>query len=401
MEPWLDRGPDNCDTAGEILIDPSSGEGSVSGTTEGLPRDDFSDTTCGGGGAPDVVYRISVPSSGLLAVELDTLGQWDGTVMLRGATCTSSTELNCARMPDASTFTELVSAGDHHLIVDGATADQFGDFDLFLTLDTQVVTDADTCAAPGEIDPDPATGSVTILGDTSGVAADYESCTLHSSCLGSNANDQVYSFTLNDRAPVRLTLDDAGNFDSLFYLRSDCTDETSVLASIDDPEPQIIPRWLDAGEYFVFVDGWTTGSGPYLLTVDLEADGVMENNTCPDAETIDLSGGSATVTGDTNGATNDDRSTCASSSYARDVVYKFELQTPSTVNVTLTADDWDAAISLRSTCDDVGTEAACVDSGSDDVREISEDLDAGTWYLWVDSDGAAERGPYTLEITLP
>ena len=81
---------------------------------------------------------------------------------------------------------------------------------------------------------------------------------------------------------------DASGFDTLLHLRSACDDPASELACDDDGGPRRdarIETELEAGTYFLFMDGWRDSVGSYEL--DLRLTALMPDAGMPDAGPVD------------------------------------------------------------------------------------------------------------------
>ena len=125
---------------------------------------------------------------------------------------------------------------------------------------TRPSDDGDTCAAPLTIT---AQGTQTATGSTATAHDDFAG-----TCVGGDAPDRVYTFTLTRRTTIdaRVT-----GFDTGLYLRTGC-DTGSELVCNDDSNPpggfgSRVRRRLEAGTYYLVVDGFGTNSGTYNLTV--------------------------------------------------------------------------------------------------------------------------------------
>lgn len=116
--------------------------------------------------------------------------------------------------------------------------------------------------------------SALATGTTVGAGSDYGA-----SCgSASGAEDVVYQLTLTDTRNVTFGVQPGASFDVVIYVRGGsgraCTDATGELGCQDGPgdggyEDIVLPS-LGPGTYYLFVDGFRTGtgsSGPYTLTV--------------------------------------------------------------------------------------------------------------------------------------
>jgi hypothetical protein len=234
-------------------------EGSVEGDTFAA-RDDLAGSCGGGDGAPDVVYRVNVPRRAHVAVELTRSGLGETVTssrlyFVRGCGV-SRGEISCGR----GRVDAVLSPGTWYLVVDGATRDDFGRFTLQAHTDDASGVDSACRNVPA------LTVGQPVHGTTSG--ADR----LHASCANrAQSPEQVYSLRLTERRHVSLALQ--AQFDSVLALRGACERESSEIACNDDDTSQRNSRIetdLDAGTYYVVVDGFYQGnSGAYTLTANL------------------------------------------------------------------------------------------------------------------------------------
>ena len=109
----------------------------------------------------------------------------------------------------------------------------------------------------------------TVNGTTAGESNDFQA-----SCAeGARSGDVVYRLRVARRSRVRIDL--TGDYDGALHLRRDCVDATSEVACNDDVDQNNrasrIETTLDAGMYFVVVDGFREGSeGSYSLQVEID-----------------------------------------------------------------------------------------------------------------------------------
>jgi hypothetical protein len=89
---------------------------------------------------------------------------------------------------------------------------------------------------------------------------------------GATSPDRVYRLTIRRRSTVRISSEQA-EWDGAIYLRSDCTDAATELGCNDDAgdnRHSMIETELDPGTYYVFMDGFSSGSeGTYTLDVEV------------------------------------------------------------------------------------------------------------------------------------
>jgi hypothetical protein len=244
---------DACGDAVPLALGPS---GSVSGDTF-TARDDVAGS-CGGAASPDVVYRVDVPRQSRVTASLD--GEEAPHVLVVWRRCGDrASEVACGRTVD-----EVLAPGTYFVGVDGASPDAFGRFTLNWTV-RDLAGQATACAsAPPLVD------GARVSGTTAGAGDKFAT-----SCASADASgpDRVYRFTLASRATVRLALT-SSTFDATLALRRACADAsagagTAELACESEPDVNhrsVIERPLEAGSYWVIVDGQTANDqGPFSL----------------------------------------------------------------------------------------------------------------------------------------
>lgn len=264
--------------------------------------------SCGGQGSPDVVQRIDVAARSRIRVSF-TDQEFSGVAYLRRACADTATEVACTQFygpngpPSGGSFgggglgivpptppapprpgimpivalppgptpggtgvlEATVTPGTYYLIIDGAAANEFGAVQATVQIEDIAAMER-TCRSAPLLRP-----GRSVSGNTSaGTDA------MHASCAGgAQSNDQLYRVTLARRSTLRLTL--SAEFDAALYIRRDCLTETSEVACNDDSSDNrhsFIETTLDAGTYFVVVDGFRTGNqGNFTLDVAVGAPG--------------------------------------------------------------------------------------------------------------------------------
>jgi hypothetical protein len=87
---------------------------------------------------------------------------------------------------------------------------------------------------------------------------------------GSDAPDDLYVFTVFQTAYYNFAMCGGSNWDSFLYLRTQCGDPGTTLASDDDgcgSNLSQIYTILDPGVYYLIVDGLGSSAAPYELRV--------------------------------------------------------------------------------------------------------------------------------------
>jgi hypothetical protein len=159
-------------------------------------------------------------------------------------------------------------------------------------------------------------------------------------------------------------------------------------------------RSLQAGTYFIVVDGNNTTTGDFTLDVTLApATPLPMNDTCATPTTL-VPNVSQMV--DANTAAKDYTFTCAGGARGGDVVYQFTTTMAQKVTVTATSmNNSDAVVSLRAMpCVDSTNEIDCVDNAVSAPEVLTAiNVPAGTYYVVLGAYGAA-NGQFGLELAL-
>lgn len=245
---------DGCGDA-VLLGSPST----VSGDTFAA-RDDVA-ASCGGSGAADVVYRLEVAKRSRFAAALTT--EEAPHVLALGRRCADrSGEIACGRRLDA-----VLAPGTYFVAVDGASEDALGRFAFQWSLQDLTVQ-AGACATAA-----PLVDGASVAGTTVGGADKFAASCVASDDAASGP-DRIYKLALQGRAHVHVALS-APSFDAVLALRKSCADgaggpRTAEVACASDAsdasQPIAIDRTLDAGTYWVVVDGQTPNDqGPFTL----------------------------------------------------------------------------------------------------------------------------------------
>jgi hypothetical protein len=230
--------------------------------------DDGATTACGPADGPDVVMRLELGAD--RNVTLDTVGsEFDALLRVIAGTDCGGSELTCdddaaGGTPAQASLALGLSAGLYWVVIDGHDPAARGSYTLNVTIeDLGASPPNDRC--DGAIRLDLSDTPSTRLGSTSRAGNHPSSCPLGA------GPDVWYRFTLAARTLVYLDLLDGETWDAVLDLRSStagCLFTTS-LACEDNACGTQRPRWvgvLDAGEYFVLVDGRASGaSGDFRL----------------------------------------------------------------------------------------------------------------------------------------
>lgn len=228
-------------------------------------RDD-AQGSCGGQGAPDVVYRVDVQNRGRLRATM-TDPQFNGVMYLQQRCGDTTSELQCTAPQQGPQGVQggidaTVQPGTYFLVVDGVSANDFGQAQVAVQFeDTQALER--TCRNAPTVTP-----GRRITGTTAGQPNNFTA-----TCAGNaESGDQVYKIVLARRATVRISVE--ADYDAALHLRRDCADGTTELGCNDDSTDNrhsFLENTLERGTYFVIVDGFRTGNtGSFTLDVQVQ-----------------------------------------------------------------------------------------------------------------------------------
>ncbi len=232
-----------------------TGAGAFTGDTL-TARDDLQGSCAPTQGGPDVVFRLDVTRRSRARLSLEQSEITGGIVYVQRRCGDRASEVACGR----GSLDTVLAPGSHFIVVDSAAPDAFGRFRLNAQLEDVAALER-SCQRARVIQPGHAITGAT---QTGGPDQFQASC-------GANARapDAVYQLRLVRRSRVRLLL--SASYDGVLYLRRGCTDRSTEIACNDDDtdaQHSRIETTLDAGTYFVFVDGYNErDAGNYTLDV--------------------------------------------------------------------------------------------------------------------------------------
>ena len=249
---------DRCGDAIPLPAGAAATSGSVTGDTFAA-RDDVAGS-CGGAGAPDLVYRVDVPRRSRFVASLD--GEEAPHVLVLWSRCAQrASEVACGHAVD-----EILAPGTYYVGVDGASAEAFGRFTLGYAL-RDLTGQGNACGAA------PTLVEGRALGASTAGATDKFVTTCGSGDAGASGPDRVFKLSLPTRATVVIEVTSPG-FDAAVALRKTCPDgggaagdiELACEADADAGHRTSIERALEAGTYWVVVDGQSPNDqGPFTI----------------------------------------------------------------------------------------------------------------------------------------
>lgn len=397
---------DTCGNALRLTFD--GGVSEVFGTLVGA-HDDLSPHCLDAGwdGGADIVYAFSTTTADDVTVALT--GPANAAVVLQAGQCAGA-ELACGlggiASVDGGLYYPSLPPGDYVLHVEGHPGSQAAPFALRTTFSAPTAP-AENCATPVNLQLTSA--PLTIQGSTANRRND-----LQSAVCGGNGPDQVYSFTLSAPSSFSaIVAPDAGLAPVLILRSAPCSGGaelacqgpgTGVPASLTD-----VP--LDAGTYFLWVDGTNGSSGGYTLTAaatpPIVGGSVLAGESCAVPGSITWSDGIRGVAngrGTTVGAQHDGTG-CVGA--GPDKVYGFRVTQPRTFTATVTPTSvGQLVIYLKqgASCDTATlVTGACVYPAAPGTSPLtfSTQLAVGTYWFWVDTwSGTGFAAPYAINLAL-
>ncbi|MFW6087919.1 MAG: PPC domain-containing protein, partial [Myxococcota bacterium] len=192
--------------------------------------------------------------------------------------------------------------------------------------------------------------------------------TLDGTCGRGSAPEQVYRFELAERSQVSVRLQ--ATFDAVVYLLDGCEDEATEKACNDDAEQGETGRsafdvTVDAGTWFVVVDGYRDEAGDYELVVS-SSELPPIDEVCRDAS--ELHPGQPT-SGTTTSAPDQFQASCAGGSQSPDRVYRIDVPQRSRLRVRQETDH-DGSLYLRADCEEPRSELVCNDDHVDPQHAV-------------------------------
>ncbi|MBI5545364.1 MAG: hypothetical protein HY901_15880 [Deltaproteobacteria bacterium] len=399
---------DGCASAIPLVLDASGSTRILVDTT--LATDSHLSPSCqSGGGAPDVVYSLTLsePSNVSLALASPMADVVPLLAVDKACPAAPQDELSCrAEGWGPYLVLERMEPGTYYVWVDDA-AQRSGLFELSAS-----VTPAEP--APPVPTNDGCSGAIALSLDSSGYATVEMDTTLatrdSSSPVCIALPDVVYSLTLSAVSNVKIRLTPPVIARPSLAVLDNCTpappkpDELLACQHtvVSGQPAELTLEGLAPGTYFVWA-GVQTG----VSRLDVQVDAPPEppaNDSCSGAEPIVLGPtGEAFIHGSTRAATNGP-GTLLCYAPGHDVVYSLDLPEASDVELLLMpAPGMHAALYAKSDCvldDPSRGGVACARSSSENVP-VALNLPAagpGLSYLWIDALDYASGGDFLLAV---
>ncbi len=225
--------------------------------------------SCGGVGAPEVVYAITAEDDGILFLDMIAVNNdLDPVLHVRSQCDNPGSEAACADTTFLggyeSTQLPVIAGSTYYVFADGWDGSS-GEFLIGASI---------LAGVPGDQCPGvniPLAGynqTYTTSGNTSNAQADLSGTGV---CSSANTPDVIYRVEAPDSGKIVAALDPT--FDASLYARSTCTSQASQLGCADvglAGDLELLEVNVDAGDVVWFVvDGWMGDAGPYNIDFTL------------------------------------------------------------------------------------------------------------------------------------
>jgi hypothetical protein len=242
-----------------------------------------------------------------------------------------------------------------------------------------------TCSAPIPLSPGVVSGSTT--------RGDHENS---GSCGPSDSRELVYELQVAQRQRVIIEVE--ASFDSVLYLRKDdCNDADKEIECNDDAPDRThsrIDRVLDAGKYFVFIDGYGHETGSFKMTLSV-SDVLALADICRRAPFL-VDG--ASQGGTTSAVGEEEHGTCGAALEGVDTAWRVDLPMRSRVRIVEHSDEIAPVVHLRRVCSEPRSEVACGATGAvAGDSAVTGTFEAGMYTALADARDH-QAGRYTLRL---
>lgn len=353
-------------------------------------------------GDAELVFRLTLTQTQDITVQAraQSGSAADPVLYLRKAPCETATELRCVDFEGSSEKLEVFNQepGQYFIVIEtwnGAA----GPMDVTVTLFGPTPPPPnDTCAAPSALNL--VNGTATVQVDSYRYTDAYQGA-----CNDSLASPEaVYALTLSQPMNVVVTATATAGTEPVLYLRSTCGTGPDLACTDPTGNTSAISRArLPAGTYHLFVEADGSGvPGNIDATVTVTAPPPLpSNDTCAAPAPVNFSGGTATFQVDAAAANDDYAPSCNAMPNSPDAVYAITLAQAQ--DVIVSARGTNGAVPVlsltRSPCGS-GTEVACVSPTGSVSQLIGANLQAGTYFLFVEAKDSAASAPIDVTVTL-
>jgi hypothetical protein len=230
--------------------------------------------------------------------------------------------------------------------------------------------------------------------------------TYSNTCLGSydGGEDIMYRLDVTSSMAVDIVMDPLGTGWTGILIDDSCPPDPVTCIAKNTGSSGVRSMFgvaLMPGSYYIMVDTWPSPTCIPAFNLTITEAIPYPNPTCGTA--IDLQDQSLiSFQVNTCGGGNDYSPTNLCTGYSQangdDAVYSIYLTAGETIAVTLTGENYDAAIYLLTDCSDMNS---CVAGGDDPETFVYEAVASGVYYLIIDGYAAGGCGTSTVTIDAP
>jgi hypothetical protein len=247
----------------------------------------------------------------------------------------------------------------------------------------------DTCDSPIVLN---LTGPITTSGTTEDIMGKTKATDANQApfCGGAGGPDVVYSFTLADWRQLSISVQSA--FTPRTYIKKGNCKTGEVVGCGTASWTSSV---LEPGTYYFFVDSdGNLLKGNFILQITPAPPGPPENDSCAKPEKLTFVNGTAKASGMTLFSNDNHQSDCGGAG-ALENVYQFTIaQTPDKLKIALQAAYNPVMYIAKDTC--TAAPFACIPSANGELNWPTP----GTYYLFIDGKTAADKGLYTVTLTV-
>lgn len=390
--PSMAGGP-SCEEPAVLTIPGERGEVSIMGVTSGS-EEDAAANNCGSPGTA-AYYKLDLQAAAKVSVTLQSPFERASAELVLDTCGEVAGRLACIR-PNTQKVLRNAEPGSYYIVVAGPSAG----YVLTIKLEDPLPPPAnDSCDSPEDVVLVPGQpASVEI--DTSQSEHDYQGA-----CTAADAPDVVYRLLVPE-APelgsafrLTATLRSSADPTAGIVLRASCGQ--GALGCARANAPIVLDRIVQAGEYFLIVDGHGDQAvdlmlEEYLLPVVVES--------CEEYGEIIFLDGEARIQGDLVDAerdVNDWACWCtpwAGCNEGPDHVWHFHLDSPKVVTARFEGDQGQVIAHLRnSSCNDDSAQAGCMNSW--DMQELTQLMPVGDHFVVIRSSYFDTPARYEIVVT--
>jgi len=354
---------------------------------------DNANATCGHDAkGDDLPYRFDLPTRARVRF-LEKSADFHPVVHVRRICEDASTEIACGDSglaDDEATWAGVLEAGPYWVFADGADEAAPGSFTL-----SAETAPAGGIGVGGGTQGDGCGDAIALTGVSGRIEGDTFAAKddVAITCAPGGGADVVYRLDLAHRSRVtaRLVADESSH---ALSLERACADKSTELSC-----GSIVDRLVDAGTYFMVVDGARSESlGRFAVSYKIRDMAELEA-ACARVPVLSFK---RKENGSTAGASDKFSPSCGGRGASRgspDRVYRLNVSRRMGVRITLETQGFRGVLSLRRACADDATEVKCAEAGDDPARAVVQAaLDPGTYYAVVDGSGSGSAGTYTLRL---